>query len=157
MGLMLLAGRRYTSLGRAWYWHLVGRDATKYPSINRVAPSPTQTNNYPQLMLVIKCWRSGSGYRPQQWRWATVLIYIGGRKNENEDALVILDPREWAFRCRTIGIKTVVLKTEVWADYLPGGVKYRRRISKTDHLILLTIKEEPKSLLSCNLFYTLLW
>lgn len=51
---------------------------------------------------------------------------------------------------------TVVLKTEVRADYLPGGVKYRRRISKTDHLILLTIKEEPKSLLSCNLFYTLL-
>ena len=32
---------------------------------------------------------------------------------ENEDALVILDPRERAFRCRTIGIKTVALKTEV--------------------------------------------
>lgn len=140
-----------TSWGRAWCWHLMGRDATKYPSINRVAPSPTQTKNYSSINIgdeMLKVWI----------RLTATAMRMGSCPYINEDSLVILDQREQAFRCRTIGTKMpVVLRTEVWADYLSGGVKYRRRISKTDHLILLTIKEKPKSLLSCNLFCTLLW
>ena len=145
-----------TSWGRAWCWHLMGRDATKYPSINRVAPSPTQTKNYSSINVGDKMLKVWTRLIATAMKMGSCLYICWGK--ENEDSLVCLDQTEQAFRCRTIGIKmTVVFRMEVWADYLSGGVKYRRWISKTDHLILLTNKEKPKSLLSCNLFCTLLW
>ena len=85
-----------TSLERAWCWHLVGRDATKYPSMNRVAPFPTQTNNYSSINVgdkMLKVWIRLSATAMKMGRCP--FIHWG---KENEDSLVILGQRERAFR-----------------------------------------------------------
>ena len=80
-----------TPRGRACYWHLVGRDATEYPAINRAASSP-QTKNYSSINVGdkrLKVWIRVSATAKKMG--SCLSVYWG---KENDDALVTLDQRE---------------------------------------------------------------